>query len=171
MNAKSGAEIETNAPLFEYDGATYPLYLRTGNAMQHIAVTALHFCRGNGLDVGCGKWPLPGAVGIDLSNGGDAMSLPANDLDFIFNSHILEHLVDPVGALLHWKDCLRSGGVLFTYLPSSQMRYWNSTRNRKHLHEWEPAQMARILRDLGFVNVLHGERDLCWSFACVGWKP
>jgi hypothetical protein len=31
--------------------------------------------------------------------------------------------------------------------------------------------MAEILRDLGFVNVLHGERDLVWSFACVGFKP
>lgn len=160
-----------NPDVYEYDGEIYPAYLKTGNAMQHIAATALHFCKGAGLDVGCGAWPLPGAHGVDLAKGDDAMDLRASNLDFIFSSHALEHIADAVGALIHWKDCLRPGGVLFLYLPSTQMRYWNTTRNRKHRHEWEPEQMARILRDLGFVDVMHGERDLCWSFATVGWKP
>lgn len=157
--------------VYEYEGVQYPLYLKTGNAMQHIAGTALHFCKGRVLDIGAGLWPLPGAVPFDRINGDDVMAIPDGEWDAIFSSHLLEHLADPVGALMHWRTRLRPGGVLFLYLPSSAMRYWNATKNRKHLHEWEPAQMARMLRDLGFVNVLHGERDLAWSFACVGWVP
>jgi len=30
--------------------------------------------------------------------------------------------------------------------------------------------MAQILLDLGYVDVIHGERDLVWSFAVVGWR-
>jgi hypothetical protein len=30
--------------------------------------------------------------------------------------------------------------------------------------------MAEILRELGFVNVMHSERDLAWGFAVVGFK-
>lgn len=155
--------------IYQYDGSLYPEYLKHGNAMQHIATTAGHFCSGRGVDVGAGKWPLPGAIPIDLVDGGDAFSLPG-DLDYVFSSHALEHIPDAIGALLHWRDCLKQGGVLFLYLPHGDMRYWHSTKNRKHVHEFDPAQMARMLRDLGFVNVIHSERDLAWSFAVVGFK-
>jgi SAM-dependent methyltransferase len=160
-----------NEALYAYDGELFPTYLRDGNALQFILPMAAHFCKGIGVDVGCGRWPFPGAVAVDVTTGGDAMALPGDAWDFIIASHSLEHLPDPVGALLHWQTKLRAGGVLFLYLPSTAMRYWNVTRNRRHLHEWEPAQMARILRDLGFADVIHGERDLAWSFAVVGWRP
>lgn len=160
-----------NEALFHYDGSLYPTFIRDGNALRFILPVAEHFCKGRGVDVGCGKWPLHGAVPVDIATGGDAMALHGEQWDYVLASHSLEHLVDPVGALLHWQTKLRAGGVLFLYLPSTQMRYWNCTRNRRHLHEWEPAQMARILRDLGFVDVINSERDLAWSFACVGFKP
>ena len=160
-----------NDMIFEYDGALYPDYLKRGNAMQFIAPVALQFCKGRGLDMGAGAWPLPGAVPRDGKYGDNIEEMPERDLDFIFSSHCAEHLTNPVLVLENWKKCLRPGGVLFLYLPSTQMRYWNTTRNRKHLHEWEPEQMARMLRDLGFVNVIHSERDLAWSFCVVGWTP
>lgn len=159
-----------NEALYEYDGSKYPTYIKDGNALRFILPMAAHFCKGSGIDVGCGLWPFPGATPIDITTGGDAMNLPAGEYDYIVSSHAIEHLIDPVGALLHWQTRLRSGGCLFLYIPSTAMRYWNCTRNRRHLHEWEPAQMARILRDVGFVDVIHSERDLAWSFCVVGWK-
>lgn len=161
-----------NELLYEYEGSLYPDYLKRGNAMQFIKPFAAQFCVGRGVDVGCGRWPLSGAIPVDLSRGGDAMHLPKREdgWDFVFSSHCLEHLVDPIGALEHWRECLKPGGVLLLYLPSSAMRYWHTTRNRKHLHEWEPSQMARIVRDLGFRDVIHSERDLAWSFAVVGFR-
>lgn len=155
--------------IFEYLGHTFPDYLKHGNAMQYVAPIALKFCQGRGLDVGCGKWPLPGAIPVELKDGGDAMELPHGQFDYVFSSHCLEHLVNPIAALEHWKSRLRPGGVLFLYLPDSAMTYWRPQHCRKHLHTWRPEDMAQILRDLGFVNVLHSERDLAWSFSVVGF--
>jgi len=157
--------------LFEYRGVRYPDYLRRGNAMQFIEPTAKQFCRGIGLDIGCGKWPLPGARPIDRERGDDVMALPEGIFDYAFSSHLLEHLADPVAAIEHWKTRLRAGGVLFLYLPHPDMAYWKPQHCRRHLHTWTPAQMAELLRDIGFVDVLHSERDLAWSFACVGFNP
>ncbi len=156
--------------IFEYRGALYPDYLKTGNACQFIAPTALHFCRGVGLDIGAGKWPLPGSVPIELRDGGDAMALPGGLYDYIFSSHCLEHLPNPIEAIEHWKGSLRRGAPLFLYLPHPDMEYWQPQHCRKHLHSWAPAQMAKIMADLGFVDVIHGERDLAWGFGCVGFN-
>jgi SAM-dependent methyltransferase len=159
-----------NDTLFVYDGEVYPTYLREGNGMRFIAPVAQHFCRGVGLDVGCGKWPLAGAIPVELKDGGDAMNLPEGHFDYIASSHCLEHLIDPVGALEHWRERLRPGGVLLLYLPHHTQRYWRPSRCRKHLHAWRPDDMAQILRDLGFVDVIHSERDLAWSFSVVGFN-
>jgi hypothetical protein len=155
--------------IFEYRGEKYPDYIKRGNGMQFIAPFAAQFCKGRGLDVGGGKWPLPGAICVDVQNGGDAMLLPGGPWDYIFSSHCLEHLADPVGALEHWKSRLIAGGVLFLYLPHPQMTYWLPQHNRKHLHSWQPKEMAQTLVDLGFADVIHSERDLAWSFAVVGF--
>lgn len=156
--------------LFSYNGKTYPEYLKRGNACQFIAPTALQFCQGEGLDIGAGKWPLPGAKPIDMALGHNGMALPYKQYDYIFSSHCLEHLVNPVKALEHWKANLKPGGVLFLYLPHPDMEYWRPQHCRKHLHLFYPKDVAQLVADLGFVNVLHGERDLAWSFACVGWN-
>lgn len=155
--------------IFDYRDRTYPTFLKDGNACQFIAPAALHFCRGDGLDVGCGKWPLPGAFPIELTDGGDAMALPDGKFDFVFSSHCLEHLVNPIAALKHWQSRLRPGGTLFLYLPHPDMEYWLPQNCVKHLHAWMPKDMARIVVDLGFRNVIHSERDLAWSFAVVGF--
>lgn len=159
-----------NEALFTYQGDTYPQYLREGNACQHIAATALQFCRGDGLDVGAGRWPLPGATPVELRDGGDAMELPHGAFAYVFSSHCLEHLHDPISALEHWITRLRPGGTLFLYLPHPEQKYWRPQHCRKHLHAWRPEDMAQILRDIGLVDVIHSERDLAWSFSAVGFK-
>lgn len=156
--------------LFEYRGDVYPFYLRDGNAAQFIAPIALQFCRGEGLDIGAGKWPLQGATPVDLVAGGDAMALPQGLFDYVFSSHCLEHLANPVQALEHWKSRLKDGGVLFLYLPHPAQKYWRPQHCRKHLHLFHPSDTADMLRDVGFRNVIHSERDLAWSFSIVGFK-
>jgi SAM-dependent methyltransferase len=156
--------------IFEYRGSLYPEYLKHGNACRFIAPTALEFCTGRGLDVGAGHWPLPGAQAVELRDGGDAMNLPEGEFDYVFSSHCLEHLPDPVAALEHWKTRIKPGGVLFLYLPHPDMRYWRPQHCRKHRHMFWPKDTAEMLSDLGFVNVIHGERDMAWSFAVVGFN-
>lgn len=158
---------------FLYRGARYPDYIRRGNAMRFIEPFAKQFCIGRGIDVGGGSWPLPGAQVVDVGVGVDAYHLPAgcDELDYIFSSHCLEHLENTVRALEHWQSRLRSGGVLFLYLPHPDMIYWRPQNCRKHLHTFYPADMERMLSELGFDELLRSERDLAWSFAVVGRKP
>lgn len=156
--------------IFTYRGKKYPTYIRDGNAMQYVMPIARQFCRGAGLDIGSGEWPLPGAYGIDLRDGEHAMHLPNEEHDYIFSSHCLEHLADPVAAVEHWKTRIKPGGVLFLYLPHPDMEYWRPENCRKHLHTFYPADVARMLETLGFVDVIHSERDLAWSFAVVGYN-
>jgi SAM-dependent methyltransferase len=160
-----------NSLLFVYRGDVYPTYLRDGNACQFFEPFARHFCKGEGLDVGCGQWPLPWAIPIDIKAGTDAMSLPPGPFDFIASSHCLEHLDDPVSALEHWHARLRPGGVLALYLPHHDQIYWRPEFCKKHRHSWTPERMAEMVSALGFVDVLHSERDMAWSFCVVGFKP
>jgi SAM-dependent methyltransferase len=156
--------------IFEYKGQAYPEYLRHGGARLYIDQVAEHFCRGRGLDIGAGQCPLRGAIAVDVDGDQDAMCLRDHKYDYIFSSHCLEHLTDPIGALEHWKSRLRHGGVLFLYLPHPDMAYWLPQNNRKHLHSWYPFQMRDIIKDLGFVNVMNSERDMYWSFSVVGFN-
>ena len=156
--------------IFYYKGNAYPEYLKHGNACQFIIPTALKFCKGEGLDVGAGYWPLPGSKPIDIKDGQDACDLPSGEYDYIFSSHCLEHLPNPVRAIEHWKSRLKHGGVLFLYLPHPDMEYWKPQNCRKHLHLFYPKDVAKMLEDLGFTNVIHGERDLAWGFSVVGFN-
>jgi len=48
-----------------------------------------------------------------------AYPLPVEDgsLDFLFASHVFEHLANPVGHLEHWRDKLRPGGLIAAVVP------------------------------------------------------
>lgn len=158
-----------NDKLYEYKGSVYPYYLKNGNAMQHIQQTAALFCEGRGLDIGASRWPFPGSVPIYDENGLNAYNLPDGEWDYIFSSHCLEHLTNPVNALVYWQSKIKPGGCLFLYLPHPDMEYWLPQNNRKHLHQWHPEDMHKLLVDLGYENVLSSQRDMNWSFSCVGW--
>jgi SAM-dependent methyltransferase len=156
--------------IFSYNGRRYPEYLKKGNASQYITPIAKQFCKGKGLDVGPGKWPLPGAIPHELTDGKRAEDLPEGKFGYIFSSHCLEHLVNPIETLEHWKTRLKTNGVLFLYLPHPDMEYWLPQNCRKHLHSWYPEQIRKILEDLGFKDVLVSERDLAWGFSAVGFN-
>jgi hypothetical protein len=51
--------------IFEYKGSLYPEFIKHGNAAQYIKPVAEKFCIGNGLDIGCGDWPLSWAMPIE----------------------------------------------------------------------------------------------------------
>ena len=157
--------------VFEYRGVEYPSYIRDGNAACFIAPVAAHFCNGTGYDVGSGKWPVQieaVTIGVDILNGGNAMQLPGRVVDFVFSSHCLEHLDDPIAALKHWMSRIRNEGTLFLYLPHPDMEYWRPENNLKHRHIWYPERMEEIFLALGLRHVVRSERDGYWSFFIAG---
>lgn len=156
---------------FEFKGNRYPDYVRKGNAKAFIEPAARFFCKGNGLDIGGGRYPLEGAFCVDSRKGPyDAFNLPPGEYDYIFSSHCLEHLQDYEEALRIWARHIRPGGVLFLYLPHGSMELWWPENNSVHFHRLWPKDIERLLLDLGFVDVMVTDRDAYFSFTAVGIK-
>lgn len=151
----------------EYNGNIYPAIQSTGNAARFAIPFAQEFCTGEiGYDIGCNRieWCYPGAIPIDphITKKWDAMNLPGAGVDYIFNSHLLEHLHDYVAALDYWASIIKQGGVLFMYLPNCDYQhYWRPQNNRKHLHYITPHIIKSYFHD----------RSEMWSnvFVTDGW--
>ena len=158
----------------EYRGEKYPHFQTIGNASQFAIPFAQYFCMGKGYDIGCMKvdWAYPGSIPIDLdfNDPWDANNLPDNQVDYIFYSHCLEHVPDWAGTLLYWTEKIRSGGILFLYLPHYDQKYWRPWNNRKHLHVFLPEMVVDFMKENGYTNIFSSQRDLNHSFIVVGEK-
>jgi SAM-dependent methyltransferase len=125
-----------------------------------------------------GKNGFSGLAGREIVNqvitGGPhhAMSLPLMNVDFVFSSHCLEHLQDWVTTLIYWHSKLKSGGILFLYLPDFSQAYWRPWANRKHVHCFTPKVFKKYIADQpgmwknGFVSGV----DLNNSFCVIAEK-
>lgn len=110
---------------------------------------------GVGLDVGAGAEPAPWWKMIEASvqvqpwdqarGDGDATYLDGvedESFDFVFSSHLLEHLARPEIALRRWVDVTRRGGSLLVAVPHRDLyekrRRLPSTFNPRHLRYYLP---------------------------------
>ena len=81
-----------------FKGKEYPMFQTNGNAARFCMPFALEVCKGEGLDIGCGRkeWAFPNSIPIDITIEGEyhysATELPLKEFDYIFSSHCLEHL-------------------------------------------------------------------------------
>jgi SAM-dependent methyltransferase len=107
------------------------------------------YFHGRGVDIG-GKpdplvlyrefFPLMESVKTwDLEDGdGQKMAGVADEsFDFVFSSHCLEHMFDPLEALQNWMRILRPGGYIVFAVPEEDLYeqgIFPSTFNRDHKH-------------------------------------
>jgi SAM-dependent methyltransferase len=84
----------------------------------------LAILQGEGIDIGCGDDPItPRVDKFDLEQG-DAQHLRRyvhRTYDFVFASHVLEHMKDPRAALQEWYSVVRSGGHLIVLVPDEDL--------------------------------------------------
>jgi hypothetical protein len=196
--------VEINGQKFHRVGdEVFPDYLNHGFAAAHIFHVAEKFCRGHGADIGCGRreWAFPGsAIHVDRNFGHDARDLssliPDGSLDYLFSSHLLEHLDQPREAIKHWATKLKSGppcpncagdhcsrckgtrrqlgGTMFLYLPHPACTPWQPGGAWVGSgHKWVPEVESLIamfydadLRPVKFAR----EHDAYWSWYIVGRK-
>lgn len=81
---------------------------------------------GTGIDIGCGGCPITKtAVPFDVDQGDANHILDFVDanrpFDFVFSSHCLEHMQDPVKCLRDWWQLVRPGGVLIVIVPDEDL--------------------------------------------------
>ena len=158
--------------LLSYNDRTYPKFQEQGYASQFAIPFAKHFCKGVGYDIGCHKieWSFPDSIPVDLildNNEYDAFNLPDKHVDYIYSSHCLEHLDSWIDAIDYWKTKLKSGGILFFYLPHYSQEYWRPWNNRKHNHIMTLNIIVDFLKDRKFINIFSSDRDLNNSFMVV----
>jgi SAM-dependent methyltransferase len=61
---------------------------------------------------------------IDVKDSFDKLSMFSDaSLDFIIGCHVIEHLIDPVGAIAKSYDRLRDGGWLFLIVPDQRYTF------------------------------------------------
>lgn len=158
----------------EFEQTRYPKFQAEGNASQFAIPFAKHVCKGEGYDIGCMKpeWAFPGATPIDLDfdDPWHADALPPTLVDYIFSSHCLEHVPDWVATMNYWHEKLKSGGVLFLYLPDFSQAYWRPWNNRKHKHVLTPEILKSYMDGRGYKNVFVSGVDLNNSFMVMGEK-
>jgi len=152
----------------------YPDYLKSGAALSAVKPLALKYCRGAGVDVGAGQWPLPGARAVEDSEHENAYILKQENesLDFVFSSHTLEHLEHPRKALTEWARVIKKGGTLFLYLPHPSCEMWHTEHLKYHKWNPVPTQIEEwLVKDYGFVvHLITYLPDAFFSFVVVARK-
>lgn len=95
-----------------------------------------------GVEIGAFKYPIPGIRPIYVDKyasfanepcladyQGEAVALPfkSSALDYVVSSHVLEHVANPVEALLEWYRVLRPGGIIYLIVPDRRFT-WDRPR-------------------------------------------
>lgn len=171
-------DLERKPGGWSYKGKFYPDYLTVGAASHAIFREAVKLCRGAGIDVGAGLWPLPGAIPVDAWRGpgvGRVVSDFADDsLDYVFSSHCLEHVEGWREALGEWLKKLKEGGIIFLYLPHPDCAIWHpGSPLVGDGHKWIPTPelIKQRLHELGCEIVQFDDGpDAMQSFYVCGRK-
>lgn len=126
------------------------------------------YLKGRGLDIGAGTFKvLPHAISVDNGHHSifgqqinpdvkirDAQHLDifaTMSMDFVYSSHLLEHLVDPAAALKEWWRVLKIHGYLVMYLPHEDLypKCGEPGANPDHKHDLNEAKLFGWLKPLG----------------------
>jgi hypothetical protein len=161
-----------------YQGKFYPDYLTVGGASFGIMTKAGEWCKGVGIDVGAGLWPLPGAIPCDIGRGTgagrDIHDIEAGSLDFLFSSHCLEHIGEWRDEIKSWVRKLKMNGVIFLYLPHPDCAIWRpGSPFVKDGHKWSPSPsvIKEAIENIGCEIVACDDGpDVMQSFYVCGQK-
>lgn len=122
-----------------------------------------HYCSGQGIEIGFqGNQSdkdqvvsiLPTATGVDLNYPGyDGIHLPfENDSqDYVYSSHVLEHIVDYKTAIQEWFRVLKINGFLLIACPHQwlyeKQKNLPSRWNGEHRRFYTPASLLREVEE------------------------
>jgi predicted SAM-dependent methyltransferase len=148
--------------------------------VDHCRHRLLKYCRGQGLDLGCGNTKIRlDAIGIDLYSpmadmNCDAQLLeqyPNEFFDYIFSSHLLEEIEDTESTLREWLRVLKTNGNLVLY-QADKNKYFplgHPQCNSRHKHHFSWEDLWEIFKRIGGVKLVHHYQGQAkeWSFELV----
>ena len=140
-----------------------------GDEAGKVKYEIVQFTRGKGIDLGCGpNKAFPHFIGIDSCKDTELFNIEIkpdvvcedaanldfideNTLDFVFSSHLLEHIEDYSGALVNWWSKLKVGGHLVLYLPHRDLypRIGTHGSNPDHKHDFDEDDIRQVMNDIG----------------------
>ena len=140
------------------------------------------YTRGRGLDLGCGMWKCyEHFIGVDsLKQWGslspaDKYALNLNvdvrcdcekldpfasqSMDFVFSSHLLEHIEDAEAALREWWRVIKHGGYLVLYLPHAGFypNIGQEGSNPDHKADYRPKDIIEMMKEVGSWDLVRSE--------------
>lgn len=96
-----------------------PLPLPAGARVRYVDHLDLKELRAHNPDV-----PSSDIVAPDiLADGHRLPTVPDASVDFVAASHVIEHLHNPIAALLEWRRVLRPGGKLLLFVPDGRYTF------------------------------------------------
>ncbi|MBT0158540.1 class I SAM-dependent methyltransferase [Candidatus Bathyarchaeota archaeon A05DMB-2] len=57
-----------------------------------------------------------------------------NEFDFICSTHVLEHIADPIKALIEWRRVVKSGGVIMCGIPDKRFTFDHKRKRTQLRH-------------------------------------
>lgn len=114
------------------------------------------YCFGLGLDVGSGDRTLnPNMITVDNWADGVDYKMEADNLhefkddtfDFVYASHILEHLKDPLKAVEEWLRVVKKGGYVIIITPDKRFIPTKGTVNcdPQHKYDWQYEEVREMM--------------------------
>ncbi len=117
---------------------------------------------GSGIDIGCGNETItPDARGWDIAKGDtDATLMKGVDdetYDFVYASHVLEHIAEPHFALQNWWRILKPGGHMVIAVPDEDLYeqgLWPSMFNPDHRHAFTASKDVNAEHSLNLIDLI-----------------
>ena len=126
---------------------------------------------GRGLNLGCGNKEYANAVGVDLipydsmghagsqigqkskgtvqANVEKVLPFKAGSQDFVIAQHIIEHLINPMGALREWNRVLKKGGKLLLCTPDEDVTS-GIVLDPTHTHVFDKDFLSDLVLNTGY---------------------
>jgi predicted SAM-dependent methyltransferase len=80
------------------------------------------------------------------------LPFPSESVDTIIARHVLEHLVDPVGAITSWSKVLKSNGKLILAVPNEDIGK-TIPMNPEHVHVYTMDSLNNLMSLCGFRKI------------------
>lgn len=126
------------------------------------------YLRGRGVDIGAGSFKvLPHVISVDneidkqlfglqmytdvkVKSADDLAIFGSESMDFVYSSHLLEHMEDPGKALKEWWRLAKMGGYMVLYLPHEDLypKVGEPGANHDHKHNLNEEKVMQWMEEV-----------------------